>query len=366
MGFFNSESDVQKMCSALLKRDRMLTVETTKKIDNLFNEAIALEPRLSGCVTGWKGDYSSSGMLGIRKTYRLEISYNPEYPKSVDDVIVDTPDWKLTDFVKNGKDLPESLYMVTRSVNDLHQKIQDGIDALRDSVFGLKTTSIRYIENPGGYSFVKCTFVYCEDTPRVNMWMQSSLKKVIEIDRKYFGKAPKLIKAFLAFSYLQQTCAYDEDAANMIDSDPTADIPDPWVVHPYGPLCRNHGVCQGISAAFQLFMNHFGIESHIVSGIQGDADDFGLHSWNMINMDHNWFHVDATAGILGDGIYIGSFLKCDSDMEENYQWDRDKYPPCTMRYPNYSAVERYIDDHYDDLIDSGVEEKYLIPDTINE
>lgn len=367
MGLFNSGADSQHVCAVLKRREKTLTVVTSRKVDDIIEEAYALDPRLCGCIENWSGSQSTTGALGIKKTYKLNLTYAPYTPDDVNDIIIDDGNWSFKQLTQNGSELPDYIRVVTKSVKDFEKKIDAGLEELRNTVFGLTGVTYTTSQPSGEYTSIAVIFKYCVDGARSKMWMQSAQRKVVEIDHNFFGNAPKLIKVFLAFSYIQQNCLYDQETADLIETQgSTVDVSRPWVRLPYGPLCRGEGICEGIAAAYKLFMDYFGIDNQIVIGRAGEGSETGSHSWNMIKLGDQWFHVDPTAGIGGEGVYVGAFLKCDSEMEHLYLWDTSKYPRCIMKRPNYSSVELYVDEHFDELIESGVEEKYMQPDDISE
>jgi len=56
-------------------------------------------------------------------------------------------------------------------------------------------------------------------------------------------------------------------------------------------ILENHiGVCMGYSEAFQLLMDELDIECYTVSGIANNEK----HSWNVVNIDGEYYHVDCT------------------------------------------------------------------------
>ena len=367
MGFFDSGADAQQVCAILQRRDKVLSIVTSRKIDDIIEEAYALDPRLCGCIVGWTGNHSAAGALGFKKSYKLNLEYSKYTPQNINDVIVDNGRWRLDDLLKGGKELSDYIVIVTKNVDDLQNRLDESLNDLRNSCFGLLGATYYTTPPSGEYTSMIVEFRYCVDLARAKMWMQSAQRRVSEIDRSYFGTAPKLIKVFLAYSYLQQQCMYDQESSDLISAQgDEAQLSKPWVRLPYGPLCRGEGIYEGISAAFKMFMDYFGVESRIVIGKAGEGNNTEPHSWNMVRLGDQWFHVDATAGISGEGVYVGAFLKCDSDMENMYLWDVGSTPRCVVRKPDYSSVEAYVDEHFDDLLASGVEERYMRPDNITE
>jgi len=60
---------------------------------------------------------------------------------------------------------------------------------------------------------------------------------------------------------------------------------------PYGVLIGRSAMCHGYSSTFQLLMDMLDIECMTVFGIPGGN---GVeHSWNMVKLDGDWYHVDC-------------------------------------------------------------------------
>ena len=55
-----------------------------------------------------------------------------------------------------------------------------------------------------------------------------------------------------------------------------------------GPLVNGYGVCQGYANAYKLLLSQAGINAQVVSS------DKMNHAWDYVEIDGNWYHVDAT------------------------------------------------------------------------
>ena len=69
----------------------------------------------------------------------------------------------------------------------------------------------------------------------------------------------------------------------------------------YGALVSNSrgeprtAVCDGYSYAYEYLLQRVGIPCIVVSGLAGDdADSAAGHSWNLVQLDGEWYEVDAT------------------------------------------------------------------------
>lgn len=62
------------------------------------------------------------------------------------------------------------------------------------------------------------------------------------------------------------------------------------------PLIQNRAVCEGYAKLYSYLLNLSGIKAMVVNGraynVHNQSDE--KHSWNMINIDNSWNHVDVT------------------------------------------------------------------------
>lgn len=78
---------------------------------------------------------------------------------------------------------------------------------------------------------------------------------------------------------------------------------------PYGILVDGEGVCDSYSKAFYLLAQKAGLEVEYVRG-------YGLgefHSWNMVKLDGDWYHVDLTWNDQGGDQIIYTFFNLDDE-----------------------------------------------------
>lgn len=90
------------------------------------------------------------------------------------------------------------------------------------------------------------------------------------------------------YDYIFQNCMYDEYTAN------SGSV--------YGALIEHKARCEGISKAFMLCMRELGIDCITVVGVPlwENNGTYSNHSWNIVNIDGDWYHVDVTADNLSD------------------------------------------------------------------
>ena len=153
------------------------------------------------------------------------------------------------------------------------------------------------------------------------------------------------------------------------------------------------GVCEGYSQTFQLFMNELGIESYQVSSYAIN------HIWNVVNIDGEFYHLDATwddpadsnnIEYLGmawhnyfliseekllalspkraDMVFVNSeYIKCNSHKyESDYAWVDDMYP--VIKYENgWISLTQGVNSIYDiHFYNNGLKDeefKISVPDS---
>ena len=136
--------------------------------------------------------------------------------------------------------------------------------------------------------------------------------------------------------YLVTHCDYDYrvDIGNM-----------PFISHQAeGALLNGTAVCSGYAKAYEILLDAAGIPCETITGYAG-----GYHAWNLVQVDGEWYHVDATwddpTNKGGDYIRYTYFLKSDKVM-------------ASRRHRNWEAVHACTSTKYDeDLPDSFEQQK---------
>lgn len=80
--------------------------------------------------------------------------------------------------------------------------------------------------------------------------------------------------------FICQSITYDDATLNNLANERSA----------YDGLVEGRTVCCGYTLAFQRFMEQEGIPSYIMCG---DSPE-GPHAWNVVYLDNQWYHLDAT------------------------------------------------------------------------
>lgn len=117
----------------------------------------------------------------------------------------------------------------------------------------------------------------------------------------------------------------------------------------YGALVQKKAVCVGYAVAFQYLMHLLGIECMLVR-------ESGVHSWNIIKLEGDYYHVDVTWGDLSDtdpgrhyeGMTYAYFCVTERDIRASRNIDSlPVFPACTATSCNYFIRNGLYFDAYD-------------------
>ena len=104
---------------------------------------------------------------------------------------------------------------------------------------------------------------------------------------------------------------------------------------PMGFLFHGEGVCQAYAVSLHMLLERAGIESrYIIGNIHEDLineGEYGAHAWNMVKIDGNWYHLDATWDDE-PGTNWSYFLVSDSIMEFSRTWEKRYYELAPKSY----------------------------------
>ncbi len=92
-----------------------------------------------------------------------------------------------------------------------------------------------------------------------------------------------------------------------------------------GVMVFGRGVCQSYMDAYRLLLDEVGIANYIISGIANG----GSHTWNLVRLDNEWYHIDPTwDDPLPNGNEHHRYFGLTDDMisEDHYNWCRGSFP----------------------------------------
>ncbi|MCD8508883.1 MAG: DUF5050 domain-containing protein [Bacillus sp. (in: Bacteria)] len=200
---------------------------------------------------------------------------------------------------------------------------------------------IFYFDHEGSYFWTdgKLEFQY-KFSPKEISQMTVKLEEKVEValQTAILPGMSSLEKVMALHDYVVLTTAYDYD--NFVNN---------TVPHlsytAYGALVNGIAVCDGYTKAMNLLLRQVGIESKYVVGEAGG----NAHSWNLVKLDNEWYHMDATwndpvpdrPGQVG----YKYFLLSDRQLEMTHTWEKSAYPRATSeRFAHFTKMEHGVKD----------------------
>jgi hypothetical protein len=118
------------------------------------------------------------------------------------------------------------------------------------------------------------------------------------------------------------------------------------VYRAYGALVEGQAVCNGYAESMALLLSCAGVNNQVVTG-WGDND---LHAWNLVEIDGDWYHLDATwDDPVGDEEVLSHayFNVTDEIMEQRHVWQEEDYVSCDSMAANYFVQSQSYYTDYD-------------------
>ncbi|MEK3993979.1 DUF5050 domain-containing protein [Psychrobacillus sp. FSL K6-2365] len=198
----------------------------------------------------------------------------------------------------------------------------------------------------------------------INFKYKADRKVILEKNKKVNVEVDRIIKENIRkgmsdlekvksiHDYLVLSVAYDYD--NFLKNNVSDDS-----YEAYGALINKIAVCDGYTKSMALILNKVGVQTIQVTGIANG----GNHSWNMVKIDGQYYHVDTTwddpVPNKPGSVHYNYFLKNTKQLKVDHQWDETAYPVATSSKFNYfhnmnTMVEKdgmyYYSDSKDNLL----------------
>lgn len=118
--------------------------------------------------------------------------------------------------------------------------------------------------------------------------------------QKYFSSYKQGLSEYerevAIYSYIISNCTYDDEVES---SDAYGDS-HPSIYNLYGVMVDHKAVCEGYSRAFDYLCAQVGVDAVCICGTADTENDedvdaqSGLHMWNAVQLDGDWYWVDCT------------------------------------------------------------------------
>lgn len=207
-------------------------------------------------------------------------------------------------------------------------RLPKSMDALLEEVFALchlqqpfytqhcASRSSRYRNVSKNRVKIEFTMKY-RMTREEEKWVVTEIRRVLgQIVQDAMSAVEKIVAVH---DYIVRTYDYEMETKGS-----------PFTVYTF--MHEKQGVCMAYALLFEKMMDELGIACYYVVGQADGEGDLG-HAWNMVQLEGEWFHVDATWNDLGKrtkahAIRYRYFLRSDVFMKRDHSWNLAHYPPC--------------------------------------
>ncbi|QVK08970.1 MAG6410 family transglutaminase-related lipoprotein [Mycoplasma mycoides] len=150
-------------------------------------------------------------------------------------------------------------------------------------------------------------------------------KKVAQELAQQWKELPTLEKITKAYEWMTKEVKYDPGyQTNSIYKDQTA----------YSALVEKCTVCTGYAKGFKMIMDELSIPCIVMEG-QSTRDFWAArHAWNLIEVDGEWYHVDATSDRTNNEQTFNFFFNSNDDFNKSDSFQRN-LGVYGSRYRNY-------------------------------
>ncbi len=121
--------------------------------------------------------------------------------------------------------------------------------------------------------------------------------------------------------YIVENTTYDEDFC-VLDNQKECTTTSKYASdNAYGVLKDHYGICSGYTDLIAIFLNKLNIVNYRITN--------DTHTWNAVNINNNWYHLDATwddpigeQDTLSDTYFLIT-TKEDSQLEESHTFNKE-------------------------------------------
>lgn len=199
---------------------------------------------------------------------------------------------------------------------------------------GIESVNVEYTMAQSGYN-VFVTLSYWDNYPIVEAFKNNDTTTLSATQLELFSKYCDILGSCTSNSYSQyenELAIHDYLVSNVEYGGTEEDA-----YSAYDALIKGRAVCSGYTESFKTLLDMLGIENRVVSGT-GNGEP---HSWNMVQLDGEWYHVDVTWDdpINGDGSISHSYFNVpSSEMALDHVWDESAYPKADGTKYSYYAM----------------------------
>ena len=215
----------------------------------------------------------------------------------------------------------ESVYSVTNDAdgNGRYRTSRIRIPGSKLSEFDIREVVNAYISDNPEIFWIENVFgyAYVEDNTIVEFYSVISSDECEKYIDRFNQRVDEILSAVGTgrTEYQREKIVHDKLISNCTYKTGVTTSSDGWqYFSAYGAIVEGEAVCEGYSKAVQLLMTRVGI---VCSTVRGEADGVA-HMWNVVEMNGEWYHLDATWDDNDDNINYEYFNVTTEDICSNH------------------------------------------------
>ncbi|WP_049681534.1 TerD family protein [Peribacillus loiseleuriae] len=291
----------------------------TFRMDDFTNETALILFELYRYKNQWKINAVGSGYFGgladICKEYGLTVEDPSDLQETtpafssdsldIERILYENMVNRLTAFqlIIENKGMEQSKQVINQAFRNICEKDHYLERSIKSQQF--------QISHLNGHNTINLTMEY-RTTKEQELVVDRKIKEIIQTIPMNLSPLEK-VKA--VHDFIVQSVEYDQTLTEY-----TA----------YAALIKRRTVCQGYAQLAYRLLNEVSIESIIIHGEAQtrQTGKRGLHAWNMVKIDGEWYHMDCTWDdpIGSNQIHYDYFLISDSKTRETHSWNYSKFP----------------------------------------
>ncbi|UZK63896.1 lipoprotein [Mycoplasma mycoides subsp. capri] len=153
--------------------------------------------------------------------------------------------------------------------------------------FGPEEKSARLWANYKGYLYSAVVTVYSSQKSKT-LNNENEAKKMAKeiVEKNGWKNLPTLEKLTKAYEWMTKEVKYDYDFT-------TGPILKNQNAH--SALVNRYTVCTGYAKGLKLLLEELGIPCRFIEGHSERESRLSKHAWNLVQLDNEWYHIDATS-----------------------------------------------------------------------
>lgn len=182
-----------------------------------------------------------------------------------------------------------------------------------------------------------------EVSPRYRLAREDAARMLAEMEER----TRPLLDALAALPSLEQRVQAAHNA--LILNVGYSDTDDPFESTAAGALVEGKALCGGFALAFKYLMDRLEVPCIVMRGTAAstaERNDVELHTWNLVQLDGRWTHVDLTYDLAATVdkrhphlAYLGT---SDEEIARTHDWERDAFPAAPLSLECYRRRGRYV------------------------